>query len=197
MRHCYTCTLYTVFQRIAHDVVIEPRLQPVTGEQFRYRSANIEDQARLDVAACGVWGGRFERSFVDVRVFNPFASSNRSHSVTSAYARHEREKRRQYEQRIRDVEQSSFVPVVLSSSGGMGKSATSLFKRLASLISEKSGEPYSATMAWIRCRVSFALLRSSVMCIRGSRCLRSRFISGELESSAAVLAVADAAIRSV
>ena len=32
-----------------------------------------EQNARLDVAANGVWGGRFEHRFFDVRVFNPFA----------------------------------------------------------------------------------------------------------------------------
>ena len=38
--------------------------------------SNSEQNARLDVAANGVWGGRFERTFFDVRVFNPFAKSN-------------------------------------------------------------------------------------------------------------------------
>ena len=36
-------------------------------------SAITEDGARLDVAANGFWGGRFERAFFDVRVFNPHA----------------------------------------------------------------------------------------------------------------------------
>ena len=45
------------------------------------RSASTEDQARLDVVASGVWGGRFERTFLDVRVFNPNAPSNRTSSL--------------------------------------------------------------------------------------------------------------------
>ena len=41
-----------------------------------HKTANTDPGARLDIAACGVWGGRFERTFFDVRVFNPKARSN-------------------------------------------------------------------------------------------------------------------------
>ena len=67
-----------LLKRVATDVAIEPRLQPLTGERLQYRTAITDDQAQLDVAASGVWGGRFERVFLDVRVFNPFAQSNRT-----------------------------------------------------------------------------------------------------------------------
>ena len=40
---------------VCHGVGIEPTLQPLTGEQLSYRSANIEDGARLDVVAKGFW----------------------------------------------------------------------------------------------------------------------------------------------
>eukprot|EP00117_Sycon_ciliatum_P009975 scpid97233/ scgid12052/ len=127
------------------------------------------EQARLDVAADGVWGGRSERTFVDVRVFNPYASTNRSTPVSKSYIRHEKEKRCHYEERVREVEHASFVPAVFSATGGMGKCSMALYKRIASLISSKSAEPYSTVMAWIRCRLSFALLRASVICLRGAR----------------------------
>ena len=39
-------------------------------------TANTDTNAHLDIAADGVWGGRFERNYFDVRVFNPFAQSN-------------------------------------------------------------------------------------------------------------------------
>ena len=41
--------------------------------------------------------------------------------------------------------------------------------RLAELIAIKKGEEYSTTMSWIRSKVSFALLRSALLCLRGSR----------------------------
>ena len=97
------------------------------------------DQARLDVVASGIWGGRFERTYIDVRVFNPHASSNRSNSLAATYVRHEKAKRRAYEQRLREVEHSSFVPAIFSTTGGMGKHGASLYKRIASLLAAKTG----------------------------------------------------------
>ena len=51
----------------------------------------------------------------------------------------------------------------------MGTTATVVYKRIASLIAEKYEKPYSKTIHWIRCKLSFSLLRSSIMCLRGSR----------------------------
>ena len=42
----------------------------------------------------------------------------------------------------------------------------------ASMISEKRNTEYSQTVNWIRCKLSFALLRASVMSIRGARSSR-------------------------
>ena len=54
-------------------------------------TAISDDGARLDVAASGVWGNRFERTFVDIRVFNPLAQSNQAQSLTATYTKHEKE----------------------------------------------------------------------------------------------------------
>ena len=53
---------------------IEPDLQPLSGEVLSGSSSNTQDGARLDIAVNGFWGGRFERTFLDVRVFNPHAT---------------------------------------------------------------------------------------------------------------------------
>ena len=41
---------------ICRDVCVEPGLQPLTGENLSYRSAVVDDGARLDIAAHGFWG---------------------------------------------------------------------------------------------------------------------------------------------
>ena len=56
-------------------------------------SANIQDGARLDIAADGFWGSRFEQAFFDVKVFNPYAPSNQKTSLSTCYHSHENEKR--------------------------------------------------------------------------------------------------------
>ncbi len=42
-------------------------------------------------------------------------------------------------------------------------------KRLALLLAAKHDKPYSNTVHWLRCRLSFSLLRSAIMCMQGSR----------------------------
>ena len=41
--------------------------------------------------------------------------------------------------------------------------------RIAAMIAERHSKPYSRTMHWIRCRLSFSLLRSAIVCLWGSR----------------------------
>ena len=101
---------------VCNDVCIEPELVPSDGEVFTGASSYSQDGARLDIAANGFWGGQFERTFFDVRVFNSHAPSNRH---PRCYRKHELEKKRHYEQRVREVEHASFTPLVFSATGGM------------------------------------------------------------------------------
>ena len=158
-----------LLSEVCHGVQTEPDLQPLTGETLSLQTANGQDNARLDIRAQGFWGERRQDAFFDVRVFNPHASSNRLTSPGACYRKHEREKRRKYEERVREVEHGSFTPLVFSATGGMGIAAEIFYKRLASLISEKNDQDYATTMGWIRCCISFSLIRSAVMCLRGSR----------------------------
>ena len=121
-------------------------------------SARGTEGARLDVAANGFWCGRYEKTFVDVRVFNPYAPSNRKSTLAQCYRKHELEKKRAYEQRIIEVEHASFTPIVLSASGGLAKGATIFYKRLATMLAEKWDQPYSTTIGWLRCNISFGML---------------------------------------
>ncbi|XP_064406363.1 scavenger receptor cysteine-rich type 1 protein M130-like isoform X2 [Halichondria panicea] len=58
---------------------------------------------------------------------------------------------------------------VLSATGGLAREATTFYKRLASMLSSKWDQSYSSTLSWLRCRLTFSLLRSSIQAIRGSR----------------------------
>ena len=158
-----------LLSEVCNDVCIEPDLQPITGETLAGATSNAQDGARLDIAANGFWGGRFERTYIDVRVFNPHAPSHRQSSLSSCYRKQETLKKRAYEQRVREVEHASFTPLVLSATGGMAKEATVFYKRLASCLAMKLDCPYSSTMSWLRCRLTFSLLRSAIQCIRGAR----------------------------
>ena len=136
---------------VCHNVGTEPPLQPITGKQLVLRSANTEDGARLDVAADEFWGRDRSRTFFDIGVFSPFAQSHRNTSLTQCYRKNELEKKQSYEQRIREIEHGSFSPLVFSTTGGMGPIATTVYKRIASMIAQKQHNPYSQTLHWIRC----------------------------------------------
>ena len=154
---------------VCPNVCVEPTLQPLTGESFPLRSTNTEEGTRLDVKAQNFWDKSKQSTFFDVRIFNSHAPSNCTTSTDACYRRYEREKRRAYEQRILEVEHGTFIPLVLSTSGGWGPSATVAFKRLAGLISEKHDQPYSSTLNFIRCKITFSLIDSAVACLRGPR----------------------------
>ena len=57
----------------------------------------------------------------------------------------------------------------MSLSGGCANAVNITYKRLATMLAEKWEQPYCSTLAWMRCKLSFALLRSSIQCIRGAR----------------------------
>ena len=89
---------------------------------------------------------------------------------------HETEKKRQYANRILELEQATFTPLVFSTTGGMGVECKRYHSSLAELGAAKKGESYATTMSWIRARVSFALLRSALLCLRGSRARRRIYL---------------------
>ena len=74
-----------------------------------------------------------------------------------------------YNDRIMKVEHGTFTPLVFCASGGMAPECRLFYKQLSSLISIHRKETYSVVAAWVKTKLSFALLRSAVLCIRGTR----------------------------
>ena len=71
-----------------------------------------------------------------------------------------------YQQRILDVDYSSFVPLFFACPGRAAPGSTKTNQKLAEKLSEKRKEPYSDTINFIRTKISFALLRSAIFCLR-------------------------------
>ncbi len=163
---------------VCPDVTLEPDIQPLEGESLDFASANYEGNARADIRARGFWDGNRQRAFFDVKVFNPNAQSYRRSSLESCFRCEENAKKQKYEQHIVEVEHGSFTPLVFSTSGGMGNLASTFYKRLASLLSEKRREAYSSTLDWIRTHLSFSLVRFAIMCIRGARSSIKHVVKG-------------------
>ncbi len=54
---------------VCSNISTEP--DPITGETLRGATSNSQPGVRLDVAANGFWGGRFQKTYLDVRPFRP------------------------------------------------------------------------------------------------------------------------------
>ena len=159
----------TFLKDICHNVCKEPSLQPLSGESLSYKTACHQDGARLDVAADGFWGCPAQRVYFDVKVVNPLSQTYRGLSLQTCYKRAEDEKKRKYDQRVREVEFGCFSPLIFSTAGGFGPISSIVFKRIASIQSEKHQRPYSSVINFIRCKLAFSVLRSTIRCLRGTR----------------------------
>ena len=160
-------TIAHTLEDVCHDVKIEPQLLPLTGEHLNPR-ANKSNEARLDVSAVGFWT-RGDRAFFDVRVFNPFAFKYRQQKLDKSLASNEQEKKKAYNQRVIEVEHGSFTPLVFTTNGGMGRECQHFLTTLAEKISRKKHQQYSEVINWLRTKLSFAVIRSLVLALRGYR----------------------------
>ena len=74
---------------------------------------------------------------------------------------------RQYKERIQGVEQGDLLRW---SSPALAVSLhKAVLKRLTERLSEKQNLHYSVVAGWLRTRLSFSLLRSTLLCLRGTR----------------------------
>ena len=154
-----------LLKQTQNDVETEPPLQPLNGEQIPGLTG---DEVRPDIRARGVWRNG-QNAYFDIRVTNTNAEAQKHIEPMKILEKHEKEKKRQYNARIMNIEHGTFTPLVFSVCGSLGPECSKFHKHLANKISMKSGEPYEKIFSIIRCRLSFLILRASLMCIRGSR----------------------------
>ena len=114
-------------------------------------------EARRDVILAGGLYHRFpwrqlpppwERqtsAFFEVRVCHPNVDSHRDLTPKQIYQKHENDKERQYAERVMEIEQGTFTPLVFTTTGGMANECVKYHSRLAELIANKKGESYSST----------------------------------------------------
>jgi len=165
---------------ICNDVRVEPVLQELTGESLP-RGANRALDARLDIHARGVWE-RQKSALFDVRLCHPKAKSYRDLDLKQ----HDNDKKRLYTQRVMEMEQGTFTSLVLTTTGGRGEESKRYHNRLAELVATKEGEDYASTVSWIRSKVSFAILRSALLCLTGSRTIKRTIRSNVQEADFAL-----------
>ena len=168
-RHDGVRDLLTAFiNKVCHNVEIEPRLQPLDNERLHLRGAVTSSEVRLDIKAGGFWS-RGITAFFDVRVTHVNSKCYQNKTTFEVFKEQEDEKKREYLQRVLDVEMGSFTPLVFGTNGGMGNECQRFLKHLADKIAQKDTEPYNTVIAWLTKQISFEFLRLVHACVRGSR----------------------------
>ena len=107
-------------------------------------------------------------SIIDIRITYPEANSNRNSTVEKVLEKQEKEKKKKYLQPCLE-RRRHFTPFVTTTDGLMGKEAQKLVARLATRLAEKWRNPYSQVMAYLRGRLTIAILRGTSRRIRGTR----------------------------
>ena len=80
------------------------------------------------------------------------------------------EKKREYNERVLQIEHGTFTPLVYSTYKSTGRECHTFYSRLSNLLSGKCDLPKLITMNWrIQTKIYFALLKSILLSLRGSR----------------------------
>ena len=132
---------------------------PNTEFGFKLSKQQFWDSIRLDVS-----GNEGNRYFLIFWVFDHNACRYCNKCLQQCHVKNKQEKKRAYSERILLLH---FYTYGVWIDGSMGRECHICHSRLA--ISEKMGLPQSISSNWIRKNVSFWLLKSSLLCLQGSR----------------------------
>ena len=148
-----------ILKLVCKDVGTEPPLIP---------SPELGDKSCLDICARGLWSG-LERTLCDVRIFHPGAKSYENRELDTIFKQHENEKKNKYLHHVINTEKCSFTPLVFSTHGGHGPEADKFHKRVATLLAKKRNILYSEAISFVRRRIRFSILRTTLISLRGYR----------------------------
>ena len=121
---------------------------------------------RADLAVRGVWERQTEVLF-DIRVIDTDAQSYVNCTPMEVLGVAEKEKKAKYSKACEE-RRGTFTPFCCSVDGLLGHEAETFLRRLGDCLAVKWERSYSEVMGWIRARLVFAVLRSSIMCLRGA-----------------------------
>ena len=127
---------------------------------------------------------RGQHAFSDLRVFEPNACRYRNKSLQQCHVINEQKKKQAYNERILQVDHRTFTLLGFSINDNMGRECQEFYSRLVQLISEKRDLPQWISSNWIRTKVCFGLLKSSLLCLRALRTVYRK--AAEFETDADV-----------
>ena len=167
MRHNAVRDLFVSLARECYkDVECEPVLQPIPEDV-----GESPDKARADGRIRSFWYNG-TNTYFDVGIVNTSADSYVGADISRSLELYENRKKDMYAYRILNYDFGTFSPLIFAASGARGKEAESFMKCLAAKLSHKKSETYSTVASLLSIRLSFAIQRAAVLCIRGSHTKR-------------------------
>ena len=124
------------------------------------------DDARPDIRAGGVWR-LGQNGFFEIRLTNANARSQKHLPISIILEKHEKEKKRAYVAELW-MEHGTFTTLVFSLTDGEGPETSMFHKHIAQKIANKTEEKYGKIQTLARFKLPFLILRSVLLCIRGS-----------------------------
>ena len=140
--------LTSLLSKVCKDVDVKPHLLPIDSEVFNLRSTVTSPEARLDIKAGSFWS-RGETAFFDVCRTHVNSTCNQNKSTESIFVEHEKDKKRNYQQRVDDEEVGSFTPLVFwdERGNGLGMQAFSKQSRGQTFPPPQNGKSYASAIS--------------------------------------------------
>ena len=120
---------------------------------------------------------------VDVRCLYPDAPSYRNTKIEKLLENDEKEKMVKYQTAV-ESEGRRFRPFVVSTDGVTGPAATKLLQQISDKLAEKWKKTKGVVGAWVRAKMSLAIVKACSSCIRGSKVpggARARRVDPEMD----------------
>ena len=108
-------------------------------------------------------------AFFDFRGTYPYSASQLNMKFEAILTKHENEKRKKYNPRIRQAQNGDFLPMVFSITGVWSKLFDDAICKVAKRIALRTRQDFSSVITVLRTKLSFACARSMVRCLRGTR----------------------------
>ena len=153
-----SCSVISFFLYVSPIWLLQEK--PVVREPATHNPADTG--LVCDLAVRGLWSSQTE-VLIECRIVNTDPQSYAHRSVKALLESTAAAKKIKHRQACND-RRADFSPFVCSSDGAVHQEDVHVMKRAAA----KRGSNYSRTMSFVRQRLSVAILRASVHCVRGA-----------------------------
>eukprot|EP00919_Chromeraceae_sp_WS-2016_P019328 GHVR01046020.1.p1 GENE.GHVR01046020.1~~GHVR01046020.1.p1 ORF type:complete len:204 (+),score=32.29 GHVR01046020.1:291-902(+) len=140
----------------------------VTKEPVVAESSETGKTLIADLRVRGVWQRQTDACVTDICVTDTDARSYLNRTPSCVLKEKESAKKSKYVAAA-EARRASFTPLAFTIDGAAGTEAEMFLETLSEKLAGKWGVSKSVTTQYIRTRLSFAILRATALCVRGSR----------------------------